>query len=207
MGTEKINFYPRSPCGERRERAPALSQSSAFLSTLSLRRATVDALELANAVLFLSTLSLRRATFNPLETLVILPFLSTLSLRRATMAFCVDYPKNTYFYPRSPCGERRIGHINKTRSKNFYPRSPCGERHDYGQCCTRARGISIHALLAESDSRPKDLKSRRMVFLSTLSLRRATVPETLVPRQHQKFLSTLSLRRATVAPVLAVGSA
>ena len=34
--------------------------------------------------------------------------------------------------------------------------------------------ISIHALLAESDSKPRDLKSRRMVFLSTLSLRRAT---------------------------------
>ena len=34
--------------------------------------------------------------------------------------------------------------------------------------------ISIHALLAESDSKPKDLKSRRMTFLSTLSLRRAT---------------------------------
>ena len=34
-----------------------------FLSTLSLRRATVvRALELANAMLFLSTLSLRRAT-------------------------------------------------------------------------------------------------------------------------------------------------
>ena len=44
--------------------------------------------------------------------------------------------------------------------------------------------ISIHALLAESDSRPSDLKSRLCVFLSTLSL-----------------------RRATVAPVLAVGRA
>ena len=35
-------------------------------------------------------------------------------------------------------------------------------------------GISIHALLAESDSKPRALKSRRCVFLSTLSLRRAT---------------------------------
>ena len=35
--------------------------------------------------------------------------------------------------------------------------------------------ISIHALLAESDSRPKRLKSRLCVFLSTLSLRRATL--------------------------------
>ena len=78
-----------------------------FLSTLSLRRATVDALELANLVLFLSTLSLRRATEEKLQadttgTISIhallaesdqpgehhansqQEFLSTLSLRRAT---------------------------------------------------------------------------------------------------------------------------
>ena len=58
-------------------------------------------------LLFLSTLSLRRATsvffiiFNASCT-----FLSTLSLRRATMAFYMDCLKSTYFYPRSPCGER-----------------------------------------------------------------------------------------------------
>ena len=36
---------------------------------------------------------------------------------------------------------------------NFYPRSPCGERHGYEQYYIRARAISIHALLAESDAR------------------------------------------------------
>ena len=40
-----------------------LANAVLFLSTLSLRRATMDTLILANAVLFLSTLSLRRATF------------------------------------------------------------------------------------------------------------------------------------------------
>ena len=39
--------------------------------------------------------------------------------------------------------------------RNFYPRSPCGERRGYGQYCIRAPGISIHALLAESDSNPQ----------------------------------------------------
>ena len=38
-----------------------------FLSTLSLRRATVHALKLANSMLFLSTLSLRRATNKPIQ--------------------------------------------------------------------------------------------------------------------------------------------
>ena len=79
--------------------------------------------------------------------------------------------------------------------------------------------ISIHALLAESDGKPRALKSRRCVFLSTLSLRRATAGNNAVridqihfyprspcgerqrsPSTHQRnpsFLSTLSLRRAT----------
>ena len=56
--------------------------------------------------------------------------------------------------------------------------------------------ISIHALLAESDSKPRRLKSRRKVFLSTLSLRRATGRGEVVQRTS-RFLSTLSLRRAT----------
>ena len=35
------NFYPRSPCGERLSRASRLRRLSEFLSTLSLRRATI----------------------------------------------------------------------------------------------------------------------------------------------------------------------
>ena len=34
-----------------------------------------------------------------------------------------------YFYPRSPCGERRCqGGHTQLRCAHFYPRSPCGER-------------------------------------------------------------------------------
>ena len=44
----------------------------------------------------------------------------------------------------------------------------------YGQYCIRARGISIHALLAESDSHLSKSNTSQRVFLSTLSLRRAT---------------------------------
>ena len=59
-----FDFYPRSPCGERQVDTLILANAMLFLSTLSLRRATVDTLILANAVLFLSTLSLRRASAN-----------------------------------------------------------------------------------------------------------------------------------------------
>ena len=36
-------------------------------------------------------------------------------------------------------------------ARYFYPRSPCGERRGCGQYCIHVREISIHALLAESD--------------------------------------------------------
>ena len=102
---------------------------------------------------------------------------------------------------------------------NFYPRSPCGERpwHKYAQLC--GIDISIHALLAESDAAKKAAAEDATAFLSTLSLRRATV--LLVSEKTDErisihallaesdiasarsgpalvpFLSTLSLRRAT----------
>ena len=58
-----------------------------------------------------------------------------------------------YFYPRSPCGERRTG--------------PVG-----GHIPNR---ISIHALLAESDDGTEIAAGTVGQFLSTLSLRRATM--------------------------------
>ena len=60
----------------------------------------------------------------------------------------------TNFYPRSPCGERHVSTKGSYHTMaNFYPRSPCGERH-----------FSVFR-----GSFPK-------LFLSTLSLRRATGP-------------------------------
>ena len=79
-------------------------------------------------------------------------FLSTLSLRRAT---------------------GRAGRP-PARLPDFYPRSPCGERLGGRCCCKTKRGISIHALLAESDGMWATAMPCGMRFLSTLSLRRAT---------------------------------
>ena len=57
---------------------------------------------------------------------------------------------------------------------HFYPRSPCGERHADRLQPEHDSLISIHALLAESDV-AEDLKvTIQSIFLSTLSLRRAT---------------------------------
>ena len=58
-----LNFYPRSPCGERHGGIPCDVPVIQFLSTLSLRRATAHGtLGLQAHQRFLSTLSLRRAT-------------------------------------------------------------------------------------------------------------------------------------------------
>ena len=125
------NFYPRSPCGERRSRDPAFRYSSTFLSTLSLRRATGPGSCFGISALFLSTLSLRRAT-------------STVN-------------------------------CNLSSRLNFYPRSPCGERPGDMPMYGTGDYISIHALLAESDHANRYYVGLHLEFLSTLSLRRATI--------------------------------
>ena len=82
-----------------------------------------------------------------------------------------------HFYPRSPCGERPRPVLGAVTSPavNFYPRSPCGERLDSLQRSCERVHISIHALLAESDRKNAGLPTGICTFLSTLSLRRATV--------------------------------
>ena len=124
---------------------------------------------------FPSTLSLRRATALKRICVRYLKFLSTLSLRRAT-------PK-WFRARRCPA--------------NFYPRSPCGERLEREGLDTTTERISIHALLAESDSTQTVTTSGFSLFLSTLSLRRATPKSRISISVMTTFLSTLSLRRAT----------
>ena len=127
---------------------------------------------------------------------------------------------HSYFYPRSPCGER-LAEVDgeDTSSGDFYPRSPCGERPTITGIIYSDRKISIHALLAESD----DLHRGEMVLTARISIHallaesdRATsfavsVAENFYPRSPcgerpeadgivdviGEFLSTLSLRRAT----------
>ena len=119
--------------------------------------------------------------------LTLIQFLSTLSLRRATRYSLRHSAQGRHFYPRSPCGERRGSRTGCPTNHYFYPRSPCGERRvhfdNYNLHCV----ISIHALLAESDftfSLPLVLI---LSFLSTLSLRRATLFALLCNLLHHDF--------------------
>ena len=100
-----LHFYPRSPCGERPYQAIPyyLSRQFAFLSTLSLRRATVSGKNCTMKSIYprlaesdyhiqqrqlvhqnFHPLSLRRATRESQTPTPTKKFLSTLSLRRAT---------------------------------------------------------------------------------------------------------------------------
>ena len=169
------NFYPRSPCGERR----------------------CEIISIECCSLFLSTLSLRRATYLWRFLVMYRIFLSTLSLRRATQALYKQFYIRPYFYPRSPCGERRTFTSLFCGCFYFYPRSPCGERRDQTILKVYGYGISIHALLAESDTLLSCFIIVYVKFLSTLSLRRATAHVYQLVLWVFLFLSTLSLRRAT----------
>ena len=124
----------------------------AFLSTLSLRRATVSTtIIIICTALFLSTLSLRRATRYGRPIDVQFLFLSTLSLRRAT-----DWPpvrdviQWISIHALLAESDRREA-SESIETLHFYPRSPCGERLVILRKRNAPLTISIHALLAESD--------------------------------------------------------
>ena len=126
----RLYFYPRSPCGERRWlRCWQLAARDISIHALLAESDITQFLRLRPKYPFLSTLSLRRAT--------------------SLLALLICPPPD--FYPRSPCGERRLCTILYSCPGNFYPRSPCGERQP----------AEHHA-------------SNQQEFLSTLSLRRAT---------------------------------
>ena len=192
------HFYPRSPCGERLRHGRQPNPPPEFLSTLSLQRATdrgrhggqqckhfyprspcgerlsMDALEsyLINISIhallaesddtsmpptfifasFLSTLSLRRATSGTPGPRLHPQFLSTLSLRRATVK---SFMRNGFFL----ISIHALLAESDVPIKRWRP----------------ALMISIHALLAESDAFYNATSNpANKLFLSTLSLRRAT---------------------------------
>ena len=138
-----VNFYPRSPCGERHGRRITRKITLTFLSTLSLRRATLNLPSRPiDKNISIHALLAESDNTSSLGISLTRIFLSTLSLRRATS----------------------IRHISQTRSKNFYPRSPCGERRCLRCCAISCITISIHALLAESDKISENQHKRTSDF-------------------------------------------
>ena len=106
--TSKVHFYPRSPCGERRQRIGIRVNKTQFLSTLSLRRATLN------------------LPSRPIDKNISIHAL----LAESDLIGGVNRAIDINFYPRSPCGERPSTPAVRSQFKHFYPRSPCGERLD-----------------------------------------------------------------------------
>ena len=191
---------------------------------------------------FLSTLSLRRATVTGSESQKLILHFYPRSPCGERLDTAIRVFRKTRISIHALLAESDIRSPQAcARKRDFYPRSPCGERLPARQCYTDTTSISIHALLAESDHGRHRFFCGALQFLSTLSLRRATrryifrfsaadisihallaesdamehtrilkcadfyprspCGERLSPRplwaRHQVFLSTLSLRRAT----------
>ena len=118
-------------------------------------------------------------------------------MRRATKWTAQMILPTPYFYPRSPCGERpvaastsdvsesisihallaesdtRKSKVNPTRTISIH--ALLAESDQTKAFKVAALRISIHALLAESDQFKYVVQCRKVIFLSTLSLRRATI--------------------------------
>ena len=147
-------FYPRSPCGERRAPPYNLMIQHTFLSTLSLRRATIDSvIDIINNIIFLSTLSLRRATpattgNNKHSMISIHALLAESDPMQANILKLYRY-----FYPRSPCGERPMRIDTGNNIGGFLSTLSLRRATHYDNYNLHCVEISIHALLAESDPR------------------------------------------------------
>ena len=126
-----IDFYPRSPCGERR----GVSARLLALSWISIHALLAESDTIINCnsnftQKFLSTLSLRRAT-----------------ARRASR----QQPEGISIHALLAESDPPLASGGRIDCGNFYPRSPCGER--------------LTIMLYDASA---------LIFLSTLSLRRAT---------------------------------
>ena len=80
---------------------------------------------------------------------------------------------------------------------NFYPRSPCGERLSKKAAIGKPTLISIHALLAESDFGLSYFYIIKITISIHALLAESDICAFWMVLSRPLFLSTLSLRRAT----------
>ena len=132
------HFYPRSPCGERPPQPPQGKSSIKFLSTLSLRRATYwSCVLVVGRSISIHALLAESDLLNAVQIVIIVVFLSTLSLRRATPATSRNNKNNIFLSTLS---------LRRATARRAARQQPAG--------------ISIHALLAESDASQTNLPGK-----------------------------------------------
>ena len=170
------DFYPRSPCGERRDNTGHSNRH--WKISIHALLAESDAVFDGNRYKikkFLSTLSLRRATPN------------------SRPLFC---SKDISIHALLAESDDTVGGKSYKLLKISIHALLAESDGDLVHIDDDSIRISIHALLAESDCTITTFTQLRKRFLSTLSLRRATMKADPAS-WFEQFLSTLSLRRAT----------
>ena len=218
------HFDPRSPRGERQDGISWQSWTSAFLSTLPARGATMthdnltgedeisihaprEGSDLGHAgvvgqqAIFLSTLPARGATdkYVPFDTGTL--FLSTLPARGATASYGKGKEYLTFLSTLPARGAtHRLGGLS-SYGRYFYPRSPRGERRRVLLRLSHSFEISIHAPREGSDDRADSRRACRGHFYprSPRGERRPAAAQRLL---LILFLSTLPARGATVGCIV-----
>ena len=165
MAMEIINFYPRSPCGER----PTPQPSGQYDGLISI-----------HALLAESDPHIR-------NTLPGHPDISIHALLAESDRWVqLRRRRSTDFYPRSPCGERHrqlthhlltyrfLSTLSLRRATSVRPETHrrdaisihalLAESDDTSKDVIKTASISIHALLAESDKHPTNPKDRKRNF-------------------------------------------
>ena len=108
--TSGSNFYPRSPCGERLYgKVPPVQRLAISIHALLAESDLNIRSRFLALPAFLSTLSLRRATGHAVVYLHRLFHFYPRSPCGERRDVVLVYPSIHNFYPRSPCGERRGG--------------------------------------------------------------------------------------------------
>ena len=165
-------------------------------------------LKFADLMLFLSTLSLRRATVLHQTQKRTQPFLSTLSLRRATLFPLLRNLLHHHFYPRSPYGERlkklsvangrmeflstlSLRRATKPNKHQNLPRRFLSTLSLRRATFEKFEGviatkISIHALLTESDTWTRGSRITYVISIHALLTESDRLP-TALRTPHQNF--------------------
>ena len=170
------NFYPRSPCGERRSSRWRNSTGRYFYPRSPCgERLWVRSFLAPFFIISIHALLAESDRGTSTRSCAALTFLSTLSLRRATQQKRQRQRTPPHFYPRSPCGERPCCWCLKRPTSAFLSTLSLRRATQLVRYLVKSFCISIHALLAESDGIIAVGVSVSAAFLSTLSLRRATL--------------------------------
>ena len=158
-------FYPRSPCGERHSQPQPHYHQQTFLSTLSLRRATTqDPQTYHQCRISIHALLAESDRNADCSCHSVRPISIHALLAESDCPKGYRWQNQRHFYPRSPCGERRVSETLVPRQNQFL--STLSLRRATARRASRQQpaGISIHALLAESDNALRQIVNRRKYF-------------------------------------------